>query len=282
MPIEISKSGVWTLVIVIVLSSLMRTTSLACSSCLTPISSSPALKTVKVIKFVPVNSEINLDIIHRRKRYKLRYHFVSLQKNHKTILCLFISYFRCLCCHLVMNEWFCYWIGKVKQWDADNFENVVTLTGHHGEIWALTVTGDGKFVVTAGHDRSIRLWERTSEPLVLEDERETEREAEADLVNNLLSIAMLKRRLFITQTRCNDHIFTFWTIVELVSTWVIFELWLMIVNLWIKNVFRLFDYRHWLRMRIEFYPEWKLVKRLHCPVAKQSKQSERPRESWKR
>jgi len=72
--------------------------------------------------------------------------------------------------------------GKVKQWDADNFENVVTLKGHHGEIWTLAVSGDGKYVASAGHDRSIRLWERTSEPLVLEDERETEREAEADLM----------------------------------------------------------------------------------------------------
>lgn len=72
--------------------------------------------------------------------------------------------------------------GKLKEWDADNFENVITLPGHHGSVWALAVSEDGKFVATAGHDRSIRLWERTSEPLVLEDERETEREAEADQV----------------------------------------------------------------------------------------------------
>ena len=24
--------------------------------------------------------------------------------------------------------------GKVKQWDADNFERVLTLDGHHGEV----------------------------------------------------------------------------------------------------------------------------------------------------
>jgi len=85
----------------------------------------------------------------------------------------------------------------VKQWDADNFENVVTLTGHHGEIWTLAISSDGKFVATAGHDRSIRLWQRTSEPLVLEDERETEREAEADLVNNCFITN--KTETFITQ-----------------------------------------------------------------------------------
>lgn len=72
--------------------------------------------------------------------------------------------------------------GKLKQWDADNFENVVTLSGHHGQVWALAVSDDGKYVSSSGHDRSLRLWERTQEPLVLEDERETEREAEADKV----------------------------------------------------------------------------------------------------
>lgn len=35
-------------------------------------------------------------------------------------------------------------------------------------------------MVTSGHDRTIRLWERSQEILVLEDERETEREKEAD------------------------------------------------------------------------------------------------------
>jgi len=30
--------------------------------------------------------------------------------------------------------------------------------------------------LTGSHDKSIRLWEKTNEPLVLEDERETEKE----------------------------------------------------------------------------------------------------------
>lgn len=72
--------------------------------------------------------------------------------------------------------------GKVKQWDADNFENVITLAGHHGHVWSLAVSDDGKYVCSAGHDRSLRLWNRTQEPLVLEDERETQREAQADQV----------------------------------------------------------------------------------------------------
>ncbi|KAK7493105.1 hypothetical protein BaRGS_00015626 [Batillaria attramentaria] len=67
---------------------------------------------------------------------------------------------------------------KVKQWDADNFENVITLQGHHGEVWALAVSPSGNFVVSTSHDRSIRLWEKSQEVLVLEEEREMEREKE--------------------------------------------------------------------------------------------------------
>lgn len=39
----------------------------------------------------------------------------------------------------------------------------------------MAVCPKGRFVVTAGQDRTIRLWEKTLEPLVLEDEREEER-----------------------------------------------------------------------------------------------------------
>jgi U3 small nucleolar RNA-associated protein 12 len=35
-------------------------------------------------------------------------------------------------------------------------------------------------VISSGHDKTLRLWEKTHEPLVLEDERETERERESD------------------------------------------------------------------------------------------------------
>ena len=52
--------------------------------------------------------------------------------------------------------------------------------GHHAEIWSLAVSPSGTFIASASHDKSLRVWERTSEPLVLEEEREMEREREAD------------------------------------------------------------------------------------------------------
>jgi len=66
--------------------------------------------------------------------------------------------------------------GKLKEWDADKFERIITLDGHLNEIWTMCVSHDGKYLVTASHDKSLRLWEKTNEPLVLEDERETEKE----------------------------------------------------------------------------------------------------------
>ncbi|CAH0390476.1 unnamed protein product [Bemisia tabaci] len=70
--------------------------------------------------------------------------------------------------------------GFIKQWDADNFERIITLQGHHGEAWNLAISPNGQYLVSCGQDRVIRLHEITEEPLVLEDERETEREQEEE------------------------------------------------------------------------------------------------------
>lgn len=37
------------------------------------------------------------------------------------------------------------------------------LQGHHGEVWSLALAQHGAFVVSASHDRSIRIWEKTDE-----------------------------------------------------------------------------------------------------------------------
>lgn len=62
----------------------------------------------------------------------------------------------------------------LKSWDGDKFEQIQKLDGHHGEIWAMAVSKTGDFVVTASHDKSIRVWQMTDEPIFLEEEREKE------------------------------------------------------------------------------------------------------------
>lgn len=44
------------------------------------------------------------------------------------------------------------------------------------QAWTLEVSPDGSFVLSGGHDRSLRLWRRTEEMVFLEEEREKELE----------------------------------------------------------------------------------------------------------
>lgn len=67
---------------------------------------------------------------------------------------------------------------KIKQWDADKFVHIQTLEGHHGEVWCLAISPNGDHIVSSSHDKSLRLWDRTREPIILEEEREMQREAE--------------------------------------------------------------------------------------------------------
>ena len=64
----------------------------------------------------------------------------------------------------------------IKYWDGDKFEQIQRLDGHHGEIWTLAVSRTGEFLVSASHDKSIRVWNQTDEQIFLEEEREKELE----------------------------------------------------------------------------------------------------------
>jgi U3 small nucleolar RNA-associated protein 12 len=64
----------------------------------------------------------------------------------------------------------------IKYWDADKFEQIQRIDGHHGEVWALAVAHSGAFFVSASHDKSIRVWRETDEQIFLEEEREKELE----------------------------------------------------------------------------------------------------------
>ncbi|KAL9008925.1 MAG: hypothetical protein Q9173_005996 [Seirophora scorigena] len=75
----------------------------------------------------------------------------------------------------------------IKYWDGDKFEQIQKLEGHHGEVWAMTVSRTGEFLVTASHDKSIRIWQRTDEQIFLEEEREKELE---ELYENTLTTSL--------------------------------------------------------------------------------------------
>ncbi|RLL95487.1 hypothetical protein CFD26_102926 [Aspergillus turcosus] len=75
----------------------------------------------------------------------------------------------------------------IKYWDGDKFEHIQKLQGHHGEIWALTISHSGEFIVSASHDKSIRIWQQTDEQLFLEEEREKELE---EMYDNTLTASL--------------------------------------------------------------------------------------------
>ena len=77
--------------------------------------------------------------------------------------------------------------GVMKIWDGDKFEQVQRLSGHKGEIWAMVLSRSGETVVTASHDKSIRVWEAGDDLIFLEEEREKELEQmyESTLAQNL-------------------------------------------------------------------------------------------------
>ncbi|KAG8630637.1 hypothetical protein KVT40_002256 [Elsinoe batatas] len=64
----------------------------------------------------------------------------------------------------------------VKSWDGEKFEQIQKLDGHHGEVWAMVVSRTGEKVITASHDKSIRVWDVGDDLIFLEEERERELE----------------------------------------------------------------------------------------------------------
>lgn len=75
----------------------------------------------------------------------------------------------------------------IRYWDGDKFEQIQRLDGHHGEVWSIAISKSGDFLVSASHDKSIRVWDETDEQIFLEEEREKEIEElyESTLTNSL-------------------------------------------------------------------------------------------------
>ncbi|VDN54082.1 unnamed protein product [Dracunculus medinensis] len=85
------------------------------------------------------------------------------------------------CVQFVPNEHLFWSAGKdglLKQWDADKFEQIQVLSLHSAEIRAITQTNSGRYLISASHDKSVRMWELSEEILNLQEEQEIEREKE--------------------------------------------------------------------------------------------------------
>ena len=84
---------------------------------------------------------------------------------------VFVFYCSVMAVQFVRNTHYVFSVGKdrlVKYWDADKFVLLLTLEGHHAEVWCLAISNRGDFIVTGSHDRSIRRWDRTEEPFFIE------------------------------------------------------------------------------------------------------------------
>ena len=99
--------------------------------------------------------------------------FVLVSIIERTFIYTFWMYSLCsvMDVKFVYRTHYIFSVGKdrtVKYWDADKFELLLTLEGHHAEVWCLTISSRGDFIVTGSHDRSIRRWDRTEEQLFIE------------------------------------------------------------------------------------------------------------------
>ncbi|KAI0559148.1 WD40-repeat containing protein [Gracilaria domingensis] len=62
--------------------------------------------------------------------------------------------------------------GTIKYWDADKFEFVCDVEGQRGEVWSISTSSDGEIIASASHDKLLRVWRRTDEPIFLDEERD--------------------------------------------------------------------------------------------------------------
>merc|ERR1712039_563990 len=59
--------------------------------------------------------------------------------------------------------------GKIIYWDGDRLRKILTLSGHLSQIYELSISFSGQLIVSSGNDYSIRMWELTDDPILLED-----------------------------------------------------------------------------------------------------------------
>eukprot|EP01022_Parablepharisma_sp_SALTPOND_P019786 TRINITY_DN3426_c2_g1_i1.p1 TRINITY_DN3426_c2_g1~~TRINITY_DN3426_c2_g1_i1.p1 ORF type:complete len:964 (-),score=102.02 TRINITY_DN3426_c2_g1_i1:3822-6713(-) len=64
----------------------------------------------------------------------------------------------------------------IKYIDADKYEQIMSFTEHHGEVWAISLSSIGDQLFSVSADKSVRVWRQTNEQMFLEEEKEKEAE----------------------------------------------------------------------------------------------------------
>ena len=68
------------------------------------------------------------------------------------------------------------------------------MQGHLGSVWSIAVSCEGNHLVSCGKDFSLRLWQKSQEILLPDEEREMEREKEDEklLTKNLEPVVSIQ------------------------------------------------------------------------------------------
>jgi len=64
--------------------------------------------------------------------------------------------------------------------DPLRFEQILDLPGHRSCLWDISITRDGGRILTAGQDRTIRVWQRTEDMVFVEEEKERYMESQVE------------------------------------------------------------------------------------------------------
>ena len=92
---------------------------------------------------------------------------------------------KCLCVFVMKGVYMCLYVQSYYIYVYFRFEQILMLPGHTSGIWGLDISTDSDTIVTVSQDKSIRLWNRSTDLVFIEEEKE--RALEAMVVNSAIT-----------------------------------------------------------------------------------------------